>query len=381
MYAVSLKMGYSRMNRFLWDRSNFSFEVRCFPHIFVLPTASHSVMRIGKPHSSKGAMGLLRRSTPFFSVLWLAGVFLHLSHHKNIQPPNERQEIKTAGDLRGAVMRSAQNAGVTPSLEPIHLVYSSDDKEIPGVEASIRSVMCHASEPVVFHYIGESPLTSLPEVKFYNLTEVADKYKLVDFTNPYERTKDFEIGLNSHPANFVRFVIDSLLPQASKAMWIDVDTIVRCDVVPMVRNALENSNHIISAVPLNRKPMGVNAKVLKRQYKKLEISFNAGVYVVDLNRWRAKKITDKIRKLTLKNRKTNMYKYGSQPPLVLTIGQNFEHLSWKWNAKADHFDRPNEPPYREEACLIHWSGTDKPWNEHGILKDLWVPCSNVTVSH
>jgi len=319
-------------------------------------TILHAPMKRLVRRPSNSAMSLLRRSTPFFSVLWLAVVALHLSHRPD---PEQMKQQKRGGAIQ----------------EPIHLVYASDDKEIPGVEASIRSVMRHASEPVEFHYVGDSPLTSLPNVHYYNLTEVAQKYDLAQFTNPYARTKVFEIGLNSNPANYVRFVIDSLLPQASKAMWIDVDTVVQCDVVPMVRNALTQSNHIIAAVPVNRKPMGVNGSVLKsKDYKDLNISFNAGVYVVDLNRWRKDKITSKIRKLTLKNRKKNMYKYGSQPPLVLTIGENFEHLHPKWNAKADHLDRT--PGAKDEACLIHWSGTSKPWDAEGIHTDLWIPYSS-----
>ena len=47
---------------------------------------------------------------------------------------------------------------------------------------------------------------------------------------------------------------------------------------------------------------------------------------MDLERWRAQHVTRQIRKLTLKNAKKTMYKYGSQPPLVLTIGDQFEHL-------------------------------------------------------
>lgn len=74
-------------------------------------------------------------------------------------------------------------------MDRVHLVYASDDNSLIGVEASIRSVMKHASEPVVFHYVGDSPIPSLPDVKYYNLTEVTSKYKLEEFTNLFERRK------------------------------------------------------------------------------------------------------------------------------------------------------------------------------------------------
>lgn len=302
------------------------------------------------------AMALLRRSTPFFSVLWLALLALHMRHG-----PAEAH-------LRGVVDKNNNK-------EPVHVVFASDAKELPGVEAAIRSIMCHSSEPVEFHYVGDTPLlSSFSNVHFYNLTEVSQKYNLEQFTNPYERKKEFEIGLNTNPANYVRFVIDELLPQATKAMWIDGDTIVRCDLAKMYRKALSENDYILSAVPVEKPPMGVNNKALKRNYGNLRISFNAGVYVVDLERWRKQKISSKARKLALQNRKKQFYKYGSQPPLVLTIRDQFEHLGWQWNVKADHLDR--RPDARQDACLIHWSGTSKPWEEGEFEKEMWAwtPC-------
>lgn len=326
--------------------------------------------RFARPQESMNAMALLRRSTPFFSLLWLAVLVLHMSHRPT-SSSGSTSTTKMAPELRGG-QGNTEISTVPSSKEPVHLVYASDDPA--GVEASIRSALCTASEPLEIHYIGVKPLPSLPNIHFYNLTEVADKYNIAQYTNPFKRKKAFEAGLNTNPANYVRFVIHELLPQASKAMWIDADTILRCDVVPMVRNALLDNDYIIAAVPVDRVPMGVNKKYLALKYPDLKISFNAGVYVVDLNRWRSEKITEKVRDLAAKNRKKSFYKYGSQPPLALTIQDKFEHLPWFWNAKADHLDR--RPEARQEACLIHWSGTTKPWDEDGIEKEMWVWCED-----
>jgi lipopolysaccharide biosynthesis glycosyltransferase len=257
--------------------------------------------------------------------------------------------------------------------EPIHLVYASDDDQLPGVEASIRSVMCHASEPVVFHYIGDTPVKSLPQVKYYNLTEVSQKYKLEDFTNPTLRHDVKVQGLNSNLANYARFVIHELLPNQSKAMWVDVDTIVRCDVVPMVRKALSSSDYVIAAVPKETgRPRGFEIDITKELYMK--DGFNAGVFVVDLDRWRSQHMTNEIRHWTLRNRKEQLYKLGSQAPMILVFHDNFEHMAAKWNTKVSHIDDPEKRDDASKACLFHWSGPGKPWNEDGIHKDLWVPC-------
>lgn len=260
--------------------------------------------------------------------------------------------------------------------EPIHLVYSSDVENLPAVEASIRSVIQHASEPVVFHFIGDTPLNvSFPNLHYYNLTNVAAKYKLEEFTNLKERKEKGLVGLNSNTANFVRFVIADLLPDQHKAMWIDADTVVECDVVSMVRKALTKSSHAIAAVPVRRKPQGIQSK-----YVKHSISFNAGVFVVNLDRWRSQGLTRKIRRLTLKNRKDNIYAYGSQPPLVLTIGSKFEHLSPAWNVKVNKINHENS---KGKACLLHWSGKRKPWNtftDPNMHNEMWLRYASSTVN-
>lgn len=71
--------------------------------------------------------------------------------------------------------------------EPVHLLYSSDDRSLQGVEASIRSVIHHASEDVVFHFVGDSPLRSMPYVNYYNISDGVEQYHLTDFINTHKR--------------------------------------------------------------------------------------------------------------------------------------------------------------------------------------------------
>lgn len=131
----------------------------------------------------------------------------------------------------------------------VHIVYASDFHSIAGVEASIRSVQAHALAPhrVQFYFIGDDPLPTLPEVQYINLTETAIKYNVEEFTNPnYERKgkhqREEGVKINTNAANYVRFVMDKLLPEeAKKVFWIDSDTIVRCDVVQLVENVRDDN--------------------------------------------------------------------------------------------------------------------------------------------
>jgi len=337
-------------------------------------------------------MPSLRRVAPFFSIFWVAAVVCHLSYFRfkssfDRLPDCLRDSCGgeasdaplVTANIRGSQSQQEEQAQgkeqQSSEPEPVHLVYASDDESLFAVEASIRSAMRHASEFIAIHFVGDTPLSSnFSNVHFYNLTEVDKKYKLKEFTNPKRRGVTMLAGLNSNLANFVRFVIPDLLPQAHKAMWVDSDTIFECDVVPMVRKALTTTSFAIAAVPVEGPPHGVLRKIKRKYLKKYKAyTFNAGVYVVNLDRWRSQGWTEKIRKVALKNRKKRFYNYGSQPPLVLAVGDRFEHLSPAWNVKVNKL---NLGLLKEKACLLHWSGKRKPWNtfnDPDIHNYLWTP--------
>ena len=63
---------------------------------------------------------------------------------------------------------------------------------------------------------------------------------------------------------------------------------------------------------------------------------------------------------------------GSQPPLVLTVGENFEQLPLSWNVKMKTIDE-REDMTLDDACVLHWSGPSKPWDGNGNHLEEWLP--------
>jgi lipopolysaccharide biosynthesis glycosyltransferase len=114
-------------------------------------------------------------------------------------------------------------------------------------------------------------------------------------------------------------------------MWIDADTIIKCDVVPMVRHALTTSNYTVAAVGISGKPISLS-KYAQQLYPGITHTFNAGVFI--LERWRQRGLTEEARKISLLSKKKKLYRLGSQPPLTLVIGNDFEHLNPVWNVKV-----------------------------------------------
>ena len=246
-----------------------------------------------------------------------------------------------------------------PSM--VHVVYAADRSAVPGVIASIKSVRRFASMPVTFYFVGESPLESVSDVHFVSLKTVNTKFRLWQYSN--QKLKGKMSSLKS-PANYVRFVLADLFPKLSKVLWIDADTIVNCDIVDMVQQALTTTNYAIAAVPRRGRPAGLRPTF----ETSISTSFNAGVTVIDLDRWRNQNITQKIKSWVDRNTAEEIYSFGSQPPMALVIGENFERLDKKWN--VDGLGWRSNRPIPADSCILHWSGSQKHWHPDGLNKKM-----------
>lgn len=272
-----------------------------------------------------------------------------------------------------AVNRSNDKGSSTPATkEPIHVVYSSTDDSIPGAMASIRSLKKHSSGPVQFYFIGNTPIPPMPEteVEFIPLAEVSENFQLDDFLNPAKRF-DRRDSINTMHSNFARFVLDVLFPNLTKVMYIDVDTMVLCDAYSLINGVLNNNEYALAAVPRYDKKDGQIIQGLTKKGAELvggdiPVSFNAGMFVANLDNWRVQGLTNTIRNITLWNKRETLYNYGSQPPLNIAIKDRFEQLPKSWNVKV-HKTRPGM-----EMCLMHWTGPAKPWNNSGNHKKKWL---------
>jgi len=252
---------------------------------------------------------------------------------------------------------------------PVHVVYSADDKMKPGVEASIRSIERRATQPIHFHYIGYTPMRSNPNVTFHNLTEIHERYRLEEFMNSfYDFTSKKNRALNTNSPNYARFALDKIFPNLEKVMYLDADTVFLCDIVPLFHYTFMHSPHALAATA--RKGFsGLTEKGQAYKHSKnITHSFNAGVLMFHLDRWREQKLSEKILNFTLENREaskmdmnSSYYRLGSQPPLALVIGEDFEDLGPMWNFQnATCLQEPGQ------CCLYHSKGSKKPWEKEDI---------------
>ncbi len=147
-------------------------------------------------------------------------------------------------------------------------------------------------------------------------------------------------------ATYGRLILPELLDGKHKRLvYLDADTIVKHDISHLF--ALSMADALMAAVPI--KPQDFLEKrnhALGRE--SLTPYFNAGVLVVDVEKWNIEKLTKKAFELLA----TNQFDFLDQDVLNVLATDRLISLDWRWNAQKEidyssavivHFihDKPN----------------------------------------
>lgn len=99
--------------------------------------------------------------------------------------------------------------------------------------------------------------------------------------------------------------------------------------------------------------------------------FNSGVMIIDLDKWRAEKITEQVLNFASTNQEE--LRFHDQDALNAILHDRWLVLHPKWNAQAyillDKKDYPTKigqieyAETRQEPALVHYSGHIKPWHK------------------
>lgn len=108
--------------------------------------------------------------------------------------------------------------------------------------------------------------------------------------------------------------------------------------------------------------------------------FNSGVMIIDLEKWRAEKITEQVLNFASSNQEE--LRFHDQDALNAILHDRWLVLHPKWNAQAyilqgekDHPTKIGKIEYdeaRNDPALVHYSGHVKPWHkesDHPYQKD------------
>jgi lipopolysaccharide biosynthesis glycosyltransferase len=93
--------------------------------------------------------------------------------------------------------------------------------------------------------------------------------------------------------------------------------------------------------------------------------------VIDTAYWNSLKLREKCFECAeiQKNSGGTYYDYYAQGALNYAIAKKIQKIPFKFNFTQLGWNPHIPTNHIAKACILHWSGPRKPWNENGLYKD------------
>ena len=179
-----------------------------------------------------------------------------------------------------------------------------------------------------------------------------------------------------------RMLAPELLPDVSRVLYLDSDLVVLRDTTELFDIDLDG--RIAAAVPdvgcpFVSSPYGV-PYWFERNRDARDLNFNTGVMVMDLDAWRAERVTD--RTFELLREPPGRGVMLNQSSLNTVVGDRFKAVDPRWNHQSalcvPEPDYAAQLPYpqaeverlKRDPWIVHFTDERKPW--HGGLEHPFV---------
>jgi len=290
------------------------------------------------------------------------------------------RQAPTSPDMRSARDGRGHGTSLAASGAYHHIVYTADSAVFSALLRSMQSLSLHLAAPdrCVIHLIvpradlqQASTLARCFQQSLRQGTSQVVPQVLIHEVRPMTFKADYRDrpDLQQHAAAFARLFIPEYLPNVSRVVYLDTDTLVRGDLTPLLEMHLNQPLAAVeegtSFAQLWGKWFADLAKLVPNPGQSI---FNDGVLVLDLERWRTENVTGELEDWALKAGAS----VDDQLLLNLEfqLRKSFDRLPHEWN---DFRVRPTGWPdfgWSDElspehelshAKIIHWTGP-KPWD-------------------
>ena len=277
------------------------------------------------------------------------------------------------------------------SENSVPVVMAANNNFVPMFAACVRSLIDHMSVKNNYDLVLlQSDVT--PENKAV-LLEMVRPYENVSlrFFDAAQLLTNYKLKANAHISveTYYRFLIQDVLPDYDKILYIDCDLIVNADVAELYHTDVEG--YMLAAT---RDPDFIGqingANLETRKYCEEEFPmkdpynyFQAGVLLLNIKEMKAAHSLDEW--LTFAS---HPYKYNDQDVLNLYCEGHVKYLDMAWNmiTDCDHYRVNNVIVYAPSEILteykrahanpkmIHYAGFMKPWHRptEDYAQNFWV---------
>eukprot|EP00931_Biecheleriopsis_adriatica_P099093 TRINITY_DN7337_c0_g1_i2.p1 TRINITY_DN7337_c0_g1~~TRINITY_DN7337_c0_g1_i2.p1 ORF type:complete len:379 (+),score=48.76 TRINITY_DN7337_c0_g1_i2:65-1201(+) len=225
-------------------------------------------------------------------------------------------------------------------------------------ETALPSVLLHKEKPLPFEYKSTNGV-----VKTWEKEITAESVAKGDEEHIQEKIERFENSTFTVPSAAARLILNEYLPNESRAIWLDIDTIVNDDLAQLYHMkmahavaAAAGARPGFTSMSLLSKGLAESANVTSDNF------FNSGVLLIDLEKWQTQNLTEKVASWG----KTLGWDVGDQAALNFALGGEYDHLDMRWNMHClGHYQLPQ--PCVESGHIFHFNCPDP---DHGPNSDL-----------
>lgn len=242
---------------------------------------------------------------------------------------------------------------------PIFL--SSDNNYAPFVATTIASI-CDNTSTFCDFYILDGGITEENKEKICELKQQFNNFSIefigIDTQKEF-KTINYKNNEYITISTYNRFLIPSLKPNIKKALYLDSDIIVLGDIKELYDIDLENFA-LGAAWHKSRILYNTDTKVpmeLSENYK----YFNAGVLIIDVQKWNKEKIVNSLFKIEQKYK--NKILHADETLLNKYFDNNYKIFDIKFN--YTDYDVINHPT--NDIVIRHFASALKPWNSNYFI--------------
>jgi lipopolysaccharide biosynthesis glycosyltransferase len=255
-------------------------------------------------------------------------------------------------------------------MTDLHIACAADVAYVPHSAAMLHSAIAHGGAPIRVHYLHGPRFPGREARKLAGMFESPDSeitfHELAD-----RRLRGLPLGDRFGPAMWYRIFLPELLPDVSRILYLDVDTLVMDRLAPLWETALDGAylaavRNVFMEYHLHR------AAELRIE---LEDYFNSGVLLFNLELMRESDFASAVIDL-VRNRGRQLL-WPDQDALNLVVRSRWVRLHPRWNVMnsfrtrpalaAEVFGSERVADAMSRPAIRHFEGptANKPWHaEH-----------------
>lgn len=232
-------------------------------------------------------------------------------------------------------------------METIHIVTSTNESYARYLAVMLTSLFQHkASKHAVKVYILHGGISKTAMYKLWKLVR-KNKAKIRFIRVKEKLLRGIKTNKRYGKEAFYRLFIPELLSDhIEKALYLDCDLIVKKDITELWNTDL--SGHYLAAVQDPSRSRWRSLRIPRGSY------FNSGVLLLNLKKWRKRKITKRVIDFIRTN--PDKIHYADQCGLNGVLYRKWKKLDRVWNYPSFRLYRYGRP------AIIHYMSPKKPWN-------------------